>query len=65
MVNSIMPPQNNTSRDATLLEIANGKIQHLNNISCNLFGFMIVAISAIWGFFYRQILNCFKMSFHL
>jgi len=36
------------------LSLAEKRIEHLNSISNNLFGFMIVAISAIWGFYFTQ-----------
>jgi len=37
-----------------LLKLGNDNIRHLDTISNTLFGFMIIAIAAIWGFFFSQ-----------
>jgi len=43
----------------SLLCLAEQRIEHLNTISNNLLGFTVIAISAIWGFYFTQnIVNC-------
>jgi hypothetical protein len=44
------------------LELAEQRIEHLNSISNNLFGFMIVAISAIWGFYFTQNIEIYPLQ---
>lgn len=50
MVNGL----NDRENILTLLVIANEKVRHLDVISNNLFGFMIVSTAAIWGFYFSQ-----------